>query len=26
MALIGTGDIRWGNKLLKKIGKSPANS
>lgn len=23
MALIGTGDISWGNKLLKKIGKEP---
>jgi len=26
MALIGTGDIRGWNKLLKQIGKSPANS
>ena len=26
MALIGTGDIAWGNKLLKKIGKAPATS
>lgn len=26
MALIGTGDIAGGNKLLKKIGKSPASS
>lgn len=26
MALIGTGDIAWGNKLLKKIGKAPART
>ncbi len=26
MALIGTGDIVWGNRLLKKIGKNPAQA